>query len=125
MLDNGVIQPSYSPWASPVVMVSKKDGGLHFRVDFLQSNATTIEDAHPLSRIDGILDACRFSMLDLKNGYRKVPMMTSIKQHSGPAMANYMNLAKSRLLSAIPQKHFPTSWIMFSQVSIGKLVCFI
>ena len=34
MLRQGVIEPSYSPWASPICLVRKKDGGLHFCVDY-------------------------------------------------------------------------------------------
>ena len=44
MLDQGSIRPSESPYASPVVMVTKQDGTLHFCVDFCKLNAQTIAD---------------------------------------------------------------------------------
>lgn len=76
MIDDGVIQPSNSPWSSPVVLVKKKDGTLRFCVDYRKLNNVTKKDVYPLPRIDDSLDRLRrakyFSSLDLKSGYWQI-----------------------------------------------------
>ena len=65
-------------------MAKKKDCSLRFCVDFRQFNAATVKDAHPLPRIDDLLDAFHgarwFSTLDLKSGYWQVPIMERDKE---------------------------------------------
>ena len=80
----GVIQPSASPWASPVVMVRKKDGAHRFCIDYRQLNAVTKADTYPLPRIDDLLDQlgqCHyFSTLDLASGYWQIRMSTASRE---------------------------------------------
>ena len=76
MLKCGVIEPAFSPWASPIVLVRKKDGTTRFCVDYRRLNSATLKDSYPLPRINGSIDAlsdsCWFSTLDLASGYWQV-----------------------------------------------------
>lgn len=83
MLEKGVIRPSCSSWASPVVLVKKKDGTVRFCIDFRRLNKITQKDVYPMPRIDDALDCLQgsnyFSSIDLRSGYWQVPMAESSK----------------------------------------------
>ena len=78
MLDIGAIRHSNSPWASPVVLVRKKDGSLRFCIDLRKLNAQTVKNVYSLPCIEDALDslngACIFTSLDLKSGYWQVEL---------------------------------------------------
>ena len=78
MQRNRVIQPSSSPWSSPVVMVRKKDGTHRFCVDYRSLNSISKADSFPLPRIDDLLDqlggARYFSTLDMASGFWQIQM---------------------------------------------------
>ena len=86
MLEKGIIQPSSSPWASPIVLVPKKDGQLRFCVDYRKLNSVTKKDQYPLPRIEDILDTLGgmryFSTLDLASGYWQIEMDEEARQKS-------------------------------------------
>ncbi|GFU41585.1 hypothetical protein TNCV_2792951 [Trichonephila clavipes] len=77
MLDEGIVQPSESPWSSPIVLVrKKKDGSWRFCVDYRKLNSVTKKDVYPLPRIDDTLDCLKgakfFSSMDLRSGYWQI-----------------------------------------------------
>ncbi len=74
--DAGVICPSHSPWAAPVILVSKKDQSMHLVVDYKKLNLVSCKDVYPLPNITMLLDslgnACYFSTLDLRARYHQL-----------------------------------------------------
>lgn len=87
MMEEGIIEPSSSPWAAPVVIVKKPCGEPRFCVDYRGLNQLTLKDSYPLPRVDESLDFLSrgkfITTLDLSRGYWQV----SVEGKSRPKTA--------------------------------------
>ena len=76
LLQKGLVQPSSSPFSSPVLLVQKKDGSFRMCVDYRALNKSTIKNKFPVPRIEDIFDKLQgssyYSRIDLKSGYHQI-----------------------------------------------------
>ncbi|CAM4698966.1 unnamed protein product [Lepidochelys kempii] len=111
MLPMGVIRPSGSVWASPVILVPKPDGEILFCMDYRNLNAVTCPNNYPIPRTDELLEklgrAQFISTLDLTKGYWQVPLDESAKERS--AFITYVGLYEFNVL-AFGLRNAPTTF---------------
>ena len=123
MLESGAIRPSQSAWCNAVVLVRKKDGGLHFCIDFHHLNACTKKDSYPLPQIqevlESLMDAGYFSCLDLKSGFWQIRMDEASKQYTAFTVGNLGFMECNRMPFGLCNVPATFQWLM--QNCMGEL----
>ena len=123
MLESGAIRPSQSTWCNAMVLVRKKDGSLHFCIDFHHLNACTKKDSYPLPRIQEVLEslvgASHFSCLDLKSRFWQIRMDGAMKQHTTFTMGNLGFFECNRMPFRLCNALATFQWLM--QNCMGEL----
>ena len=123
MLDAGAICPSQSPWCNAVVLVRKKDGMLHFRVDFCRLNACTKKDSYPLTRrpeaLESMAGTAHFSTMDLKGGFWQVKMAPESQQYTAFTIGNLGFYEFTRMPFGLCNA--PTTFQCLMQNTLGEL----
>ena len=98
LIDRGHIEPSRSPWRSPLLVVIKKDGKLRVVFDFRTLNKYTKGQAYVMKDQYELMEKAAghkfISTMDLTSGYHQIPMADKCKEMTafsipGPAGGQY------------------------------------
>ncbi|GFX31026.1 retrovirus-related Pol polyprotein from transposon 17.6 [Trichonephila clavipes] len=85
-LNEGIIRPSFSEYANPIVMVKKKDGSSRMCIDYRKLNQKLVKDKFPLPIIEDVLDTLQeakvYSTLDLRNGFFHVDVDEDCRKYT-------------------------------------------
>ena len=78
LLAADIIEPSKSPWSTPIVPIRKKDGTIRLCVDYRKLNEVTKPDRHPMPNVTDVISGLSgvryFTTLDLVRGYYQMPI---------------------------------------------------
>lgn len=76
MLEKGIVEPTTSSYASPVILLKKNNGDYRMVVDYRRLNQIMVKDKYPLPLIEDHLERLSgskiFTVLDLKSGYHQI-----------------------------------------------------
>ena len=123
MLEAGVICTSQSPWCNVVVLVQKKDGTLHFCMDFRHLNAQMKKDSYPLPQIQEALESvvglAHFLSMDFKSGFWQMKMALGSQQYTAFTVGNLEFYEFTHMLFGLCSK--PVTFQHLMQNTMGEL----
>jgi hypothetical protein len=94
MLKQKIIQPSNSPFCSPIILVRKADNSWRFAVDYRRLNSLTKKQTYFLPLIQDILDLIGgkriYSSFDFQSGFHQIPLHPP--HYERTAFATFMGL---------------------------------
>lgn len=131
MEEQDLIRKSVSEYASPLVLVWKKDGSLRLCTDFRWLNARTLKDAHPLPHQSDCLAAlggnAYFSTMDLTSGFYNIPMAEEDKKYTAfttPTGLYEYNRMPQGLCNS-PATFMRMMLSIFGDLNFSSLLCYL
>ena len=123
LCETNIIRPSASPWASPVVLVRKKDGSLRFCIDYRKLNELTVKDSYALPRIEEMMDllsgAQFYSSLDMRKGYYQMEIEEGHKERTAFTVGPLGFFEFNRLPFGLTNS--PASFQRLMEYTLGEL----